>query len=71
MSSIFMLWYVAPGTDDDDGLLIGAYSSEEDARAAINRLQAKPGFAEAPDGFQIHALELNKDRWTEGFVITD
>jgi hypothetical protein len=71
MGSVFMLWWVAPKTEDEDGLLIGVYTSEEEAKAAIERLQDKPGFVEALDGFQIHAYELNQDHWTKGFVFTD
>ncbi|HET9400083.1 MAG TPA: hypothetical protein VFO34_03945 [Candidatus Acidoferrales bacterium] len=73
MDSVFLLWYVlpSPDTENENELLIGVYSAEEEARAAIKRLQRKPGFVTALDGFQIHPYELNKDHWKEGFVLTD
>ena len=71
MDAVFVLWYVlAPDTDDEDELFIGAYRTEEDAKAAIERLKNKPGFVSAPDGFQIHRYETNRDHWTEGFITT-
>lgn len=70
MDSVFLLWYLrAPDTDDEDELLIGVYSTEEEARAAIGRLKDKPGFVDAPDGFQIHPHKINRDSWTEGFIL--
>lgn len=69
MNSVFLLWYVhAPDSADEDELLIGVYSTEEEATAAIERLKNKPGFVNSPDGFQIHPYEINRDHWTEGFV---
>jgi len=72
METVFLLWHVqAPDTADEDELLIGAYSSEEEAKAAIERLKGKPGFVNAPDGFQIHPYVLNRDSWTDGFIFAD
>jgi hypothetical protein len=70
MDSVFLLWYVqAPDTADEDELLIGVYSAEEEARMAIERLKDKPGFVDAPSGFQIHPYRVNRDSWTEGFIL--
>jgi hypothetical protein len=70
MNSVFLLWYVhAPDTDNEDELLIGVYSTEEDARAAIGRLKDKRGFVDAPDGFLIDPYEINRDHWEEGFIL--
>lgn len=63
------VWFVrekAEGKDTE--LLIGVYSTEHDANAAIERLKDKPGFVRHPQGFQIHDRILGKDSWTEGFV---
>jgi hypothetical protein len=70
MESAFLLWHVQsfPGSDNDDEKLIGAYRTEEDAKAAIVRVKDKPGFVDAPEGFLIDRYELNKDHWTEGYV---
>jgi homoserine kinase type II len=71
MDSVFLLWHVreVEGGEDDE-LFIGVYKTERDANAAIERLKDKPGFVDFPNGFQIHAAELNRDGWTEGFVFT-
>jgi hypothetical protein len=50
---------------------VGVYDLETMAQAAIGRPKGKPGFADAREGFQIHRYELNKDHWTDGFVIVD
>jgi len=68
MDSVYLLWYV---TDTEDELFIGAYRTENDAIAAIERLKEKPGFAIAPDRFQICCYELNRDHWTEGFTFPE
>jgi hypothetical protein len=68
MESVFLLWYVPEGSTDDDELLIGVYTTEPEARAAINRVKGKPGFVDYPDRFQIHPYQLNRDGWTEGFA---
>lgn len=70
VNSVFLLWYVcAPGTDNEDELIIGVYAAEEAARAAIKRLSSKPGFCAALDGFQVSEYKLNEYHWTEGFVV--
>jgi hypothetical protein len=64
----YLLWFVSEADEEDDnGLLIGVYRSESMAKAAIERLRAKPGFADYPEGFQVHSRELDQDSWTEGF----
>jgi len=71
MDSVLLLWYVhAPDSHDENELFIGAYRTEEDARAAIERLKNRPGFVNAPEGFQISPCEINQDHWTEGFIFT-
>jgi hypothetical protein len=72
VESVFLLWHVhrPPESVDGDEKLIGAYRTEEDAKAAILRLRDKPGFSESPAGFQIDEYEVNKDHWTEGYVST-
>ena len=59
---IHLLWFVQERNEGEDtGLLIGVYETEEDAKAAIDRLRNKPGFVDFPEGFQIHRLELEHD----------
>jgi hypothetical protein len=52
---------------DDDEKLIGVYRTEEDAKAAIERLRRRPGYIDQPDGFQVSRYPLNKDHWIEGY----
>jgi hypothetical protein len=75
VNTVYLLWHAHEFKDrqDDEKLIddekfIGAYRTEEDAVAAIDRLRNKPGFRHFPEGFQISKCELNKDNWTEGFV---
>jgi hypothetical protein len=68
MNTVFDLWYVRGYTDrEDTELHIGVYSSTEQAHAAIERLRTKPGFADWPEGFEIHEIQLDRDNWAEGF----
>jgi hypothetical protein len=69
IETVHLLWFVKEQSDgeEDIELLIGVYSSETEARAAIERVKDKPGFADSREGFQICPYELNHDHWTEGF----
>jgi hypothetical protein len=66
---VHLLWFVKeqPEGEEDVELLIGVYSSETEARAAIERVKDKLGFADFQEGFQICPYELNHDHWTAGF----
>ncbi|HYM07982.1 MAG TPA: hypothetical protein VEU11_15610 [Terriglobales bacterium] len=67
---VHLLWFVQENPEGEDTeLLLGVYSSEAAAKTAIQRLQDKPGFVSFPDGFQIHPYELDRDHWTEGFIV--
>jgi len=52
----------------DEVKFIGVYSSEERARAAVDRARALSGFCDYPDGFSVDPYEVDMDHWTEGFV---
>jgi len=68
---VHLLWFVKemPDGEEDIELLIGVYSSEVEAKAAIERVRNERGFADYPQGFEIHPYQLNRDHWTEGFTI--
>ena len=69
-NKVHLLWFVNQMAEQEDAeLLIGVYSDEAEAGAAIARLKDQRGFADFPEGFQIHAYELNRDHWTEGFIV--
>jgi hypothetical protein len=66
--SVFLLWYVQQQDGDNADLLIGVYRTEEDAKAASDRLKTKAGFVAAPEGFRINRYELNRDHWEDGYI---
>ena len=48
--------------------VVGIYSSEALAGAAMERTRELPGFSEEPDGFSIERYEVDHDHWARGFV---
>ena len=69
MTTVYVLHHVVREfEDDEDAKLIGVYSTEDEARAAIARLVNQPGFSEHQEGFRIDPYPVNRDHWTEGFV---
>ena len=68
-NKVYVLWFVREQSEGADiEILIGVYENEIDAKFAIERLRAKPGFADFPKGFHIDSYDLGRDHWTEGFV---
>jgi hypothetical protein len=68
MNTVYDLWYVRGYSNrEDTELHIGVFSSVEKAQVAIDHLSKKPGFAEWPDGFEIHEIALDRIGWPEGF----
>ena len=72
METVFILQHERPETEDrmGDVKFIGAYSSEASALAAVERLRCQPGFSDYPDHFAIEPYKIDKDHWTEGFVVS-
>ena len=70
--NVFVLHHIHVLDDDEEDVkLIGVYSSEAAADAAITRLRQQPGFSEKPEGFTISQYSLDMDYWTEGYVTLD
>src|SRR5215203_5871078 len=67
MKSVFILHHSYEIDGREETKLIGAYTSEAKAEAAIEKLKTKPGFKVRPDDFVISEYELNTDHWTEGY----
>lgn len=67
---VHLLWFAKemPEGQEDVELLIGVYSSEAEAKAAIERVKNKRGFAEFQEGFQICPYQIDRDQWTDGFI---
>jgi hypothetical protein len=69
MASVFLVQHVHELDDDrEDVKLIGVYSSQAKAQAAVERLRDAPGFSAAQGGFHIEEYPLDKDHWTEGYI---
>jgi hypothetical protein len=54
---------------DDEVKTIGIYSTNTNAIEAIERLNKQPGFRDLPECFIVDKYDLDKDHWTEGFVV--
>lgn len=69
---VYMLYHITKRVEGgDDEKLIGIYSTEENANAAVRRVRDMPGFKHAPEGFEIFEHVLDRDGWTEGYIAAD
>lgn len=72
MPTVFLVQHVhviSDGDDEEEDVkLIGVYSTEAQAHAAIGRLSTRAGFRDHLAGFEVSELTLDKDHWTEGFI---
>lgn len=66
MSPVFLLLHNPPETGKVK--VIGIYSSDALAEAAMQRVRVLPGFVDQPDSFTIDSYEIDEDHWTRGFV---
>ena len=66
MEAVFLLWHRQDL--DDEGMLLGVYSTRARAEARIATARGLPGFRRFPDDFVIDRYEIDKDHWTTGFV---
>ncbi len=66
-----MLWFELEQGGDDSKLFIGVYSSESEAKAAIERIKGEKGFVNLSEGFHVCPYKLNEDHWREGFIVVD
>lgn len=71
MKKVFILQHERPETEEvwEDIKLIGAFSSEAKAQAAIDRLRLQPGFQDYPDGFSIDEFAIDNGSWEEGLIV--
>ena len=69
---VYVLHHTSLINDEEEVVkLIGVYSSEAEAKKAINRKLECPGFCDEPDGFSISEHQLDHDAWSEGFIKID
>jgi hypothetical protein len=70
LSTVFVVQHVArEDQPDEDVKFIGVYSSHDRAESATQRLMKQAGFRDYPNSFHIGEYALDKDHWTEGFVV--
>ena len=65
--SVFLLWHRHEG--DEEGKLLGVYSSAASAQRRRDHAKSLPGFRLFPEDFVIDEYEMDQDQWTEGFAI--
>jgi hypothetical protein len=70
MTKVYLLWHVRDVAGQDEEKLIGVYSTEDNAKQTIQRLQRQPGFKDFPYCFQIFDYDVDpaRDGWSEGFT---
>lgn len=69
LKTVFVLHHTHRQSENrEDVKLIGIYSSEAQAHAAIERMRTLPGFRDVPDGFEISRYPIDQDHWTSGYV---
>ena len=66
MDPLFLLLHNPP--EAGKVKVIGIYSTEALAEAAMERVRILPGFADRPDSFDIHPYCVDEDHWTRGFI---
>ena len=81
MKTAYLLQHVHVIDDElEDVIVVGIYSSQENAQQAIARLISQPGFKDFPNlidaeseenesGFFIEEYTIDEDDWTEGFEV--
>ncbi|WP_425601688.1 DUF7336 domain-containing protein [Dyella subtropica] len=80
MSKVFVLQHLhVLASGKEDVKMLGVYSSEPSAHAAVHRLRQLPGFRDHPhiinpsmcsddQGFHIGKYDVDQDHWTEGYA---
>lgn len=66
VNDLFVLFHDPPETGKVK--VIGIYSSQLLAEAAIERTRILPGFIDEPDSFRIDRYDIDTDHWPRGFV---
>ena len=71
MKEVYLLWFTCVNQQltDEEGILVGVYSSEEKAKEAKVRVEQYNGFKDYKEGFEICPYKLDEDAWKAGFTI--
>lgn len=67
---VYLLWHTHEPNEEENGKLLGVYSSRERAEQRILQANELPGFRDWPDGYIIDDYGVDDDKWREGFVTT-
>jgi hypothetical protein len=67
MKTVFIVQHTYGESESETYKLIGAFSSIETARKAVDAHSRLPGFRDYPEGFEISIYEIDKSLWNEGF----
>jgi hypothetical protein len=68
-NAIWLAWHESETDGCKEFKLLGVFSTRERAVAAVEARRGKPGFSEAPDGFEIASYELDRDAaWMDGYI---
>lgn len=77
MDTVYVLMHVHMIGETEELKLIGIYTTEQKALAAVDRLRQQPGFRDFPalldpsevweSGFQVSPRQLDSDSWSLGF----
>lgn len=68
MNEVFTLQHSYKNNGNEETKFIGIYTTEQEAKNAIERLKSQSGFKDRPNDFYIDKYQLNKDNWSEGYV---
>jgi hypothetical protein len=67
MTTVFELWHTDEEADNE-GTLIGIYSSEEKALAIIPAVSEHPDFKGQPGELRVYHSTIDETGWEEGFI---
>ncbi len=67
MTIVYALWHDIEDADDD-GILIGIYSSEEKALAVIPAAKEHSDFKGVTGEFRVYKTTVDRTGWEEGFI---
>lgn len=68
MAKVFLVQHSRDLDEGEDVKIIGVFSAEGLARAAVAELRAQKGFCDYPEGFSVDPYVLDRAYWEDGFV---
>ncbi|ECF1703910.1 TPA: hypothetical protein JEL63_003289 [Salmonella enterica subsp. enterica serovar Enteritidis] len=68
--NLYVLWHIhSEDMDNEEEEIIGVYTSEELAKAALKRSQSQLRFADPNSKLDIDSYTLDRDYWGDGFGV--